>query len=155
MGALARHAALLSASLRMLAMRAASELALATLQDACGAGGNDPGDFADGLYLGARETIDRCCVDPRFDVARLAAIMGCSRAQLYRLFHAREQGIAATIWSARLQRARRMLCARQYLALSIAEVALRSGFLDASTFSRMFRHRYGMSPRDTREAWMR
>jgi AraC-like DNA-binding protein len=151
MRALAAHADELSASQQMVAMRAAADLALAALHDACHACDRLP----DGFYLAARASIDRCCGDARFGVGELAALMGCSRAQLYRLFHAHGQGIAATIWTARLQQARRMLCSRQHLDLSVAEIAWRCGFLDASSFSRMFRHRYGMSPRNTRDAWMR
>jgi AraC-like DNA-binding protein len=155
MRALAALARELSAPQQLIAMRAATDLALATLHDACHAAGSQADGFPEGFYLMARANIDRCCGDAHFGVGELAALMGCSRAQLYRLFHAHGQGIAATIWTSRLQRARHMLCSRRHLHMSIAQIAWDCGFLDASTFSRMFRHRYGMSPRDTRETRMR
>jgi AraC family transcriptional regulator, positive regulator of tynA and feaB len=36
--------------------------------------------------------------------------------------------------------------------LPIAEIGFRCGFLDQSNFSRMFKRRYGVTPRDMREA---
>ena len=44
-----------------------------------------------------------------------------------------------------------MLTASAHLGLLVSDIAFRSGFVDPSTFSRMFRRRYGLTPREARE----
>jgi AraC family transcriptional regulator, positive regulator of tynA and feaB len=136
---------------RVIATNAVAEMALAVLQ-AGRFGAADPDQLGEGLYRAARALIDRACVDPDLSPERIALAVGCSRATLYRLFARRDQSVAAVVWQARLQRAKRMLCSADGIALPVGEVALLNGFADLSTFSRMFKRRYGMTPRDAREA---
>ncbi|MEI9849767.1 MAG: helix-turn-helix transcriptional regulator [Sphingomonas sp.] len=146
MQALAVEAPLLSATEREVAMRAASELALATLSAAPAA---DAERFANGLYAAAIRLIDLHCGDHEFSAAALAAHLGCSRATLYRLFARYEEGVAEAIWTARLERARGLLL--RDASISVTEAAYRSGFLDLSSFARMYRRRFGHSPRELRD----
>jgi AraC-like DNA-binding protein len=82
----------------------------------------------------------------------LAAVsLGCSRASLYRAFVRHGESVAAVIWATRLEQARRMLASSTHLGLNVSEIAFRSGFVDQSTFNRMFKRRYGTTPREARE----
>jgi transcriptional regulator GlxA family with amidase domain len=38
-----------------------------------------------------------------------------------------------------------------HLGLLISEIAVRCGFLEQATFNRMFKRRYGLTPREARE----
>lgn len=103
-----------------------------------------------GLYEAATAMIDQQCSDPELTPAKVAAMLGCSRAALYRLFAQQAEGVAATIWSARLERAEQMLHSPRYTDLLVCDIAFRSGFVDQPTFHRMFKRRYGMTPRAAR-----
>jgi AraC-like DNA-binding protein len=137
---------------RVIATNAAAEMALAVLQagrfDAA-----DPDQFGEGLYRAARAVIDRACPDPDLSPDRIALAVGCSRATLYRLFARRDQSVAAVVWQARLERARRMLCSTESIAMPISDVAMLCGFTDMPTFTRIFKRRYGKTPREARVAW--
>jgi AraC-like DNA-binding protein len=134
---------------RVVATNAAAEMALAILQ-AGRFGAADPDQFGDGLYQAACAVIDRSCTDPDLSPDRIALTVGCSRATLYRLFARRDQSVAAAVWQARLERARRMLCSAKSIAMTISDVAMLSGFTDMPAFTRMFKRRYGKTPREAR-----
>jgi AraC-like DNA-binding protein len=55
----------------------------------------------------------------------------------------------------RLQRAWKMITATAMTAgpLPFSEIAFRSGFVDQSTFNRMFKRRYGITPREARSLY--
>jgi len=106
--------------------------------------------FGSVFFRRARDVIRRHCHEPAFDAERLAAHVGCSRTSLYRLFAAHGTTVARDIWDARLERAHERLVADPADPGSITEIARSCGFVDLAGFSRMFRRRYGMSPRDAR-----
>lgn len=103
------------------------------------------------LLAAARRLIARDCTDPNLSPERLATALGCSRAQLYRAFAEQEDSVATAIWNARLDLAKAMI-SDHLLTRSASEVATRSGFHDASNFSRMFKRRFGVSPGQMRDA---
>ncbi|MGX7707149.1 helix-turn-helix domain-containing protein [Methylobacterium sp. Gmos1] len=92
--------------------------------------------------------VERHLDDPGLSPAGVAAACGVSRASLYRLFGF-EGGIMAYIAGRRLDRAF-MALNRPGDGRSIAQVAFRSGFASETHFSRSFRSRFAMSPRDAR-----
>ena len=134
----------------MIATNAVAEMALAILQ-AGRFGAADAEQFSEGLYCAARSVIDRNCADPGLSPERIALAVGCSRATLYRLFARRDEAVAEVMWQARLERARCMLRSTEGIAVPISDVAVLSGFTDIPTFNRMFKRRYGMSPREVRQ----
>lgn len=69
---------------RALAMRIIGDLTLATLR-AAARGAVSSEQFVTGLHAGAMALIRQHCADPDFSPARLASLLGCSRATLYRL----------------------------------------------------------------------
>ena len=84
----------------------------------------------------------------------MARLVGCSRATLYRVFAASDRSVASLIWAARLERARWLLPLPASHNAPIAELAYRCGFVDPASFSRMFRRRFGLSPREARGGGM-
>ena len=83
-----------------------------------------------------------------FGPARLCRLAGISRSQLYRMFEI-HGGVALSIQRERLAAAHRALSNPADLR-SIAEIAESVGLFDPSSFSRMFRRSYGISPRELR-----
>jgi AraC-like DNA-binding protein len=135
---------------RILALSVAAELALSILQ-AQPSGVVDVQRLATGFYQAAKILIDRKCTNPALTPLHVARELGCSRAALYRAFAEHGASIAATIWSARVECARRMLISVDYSDMLIGEVAFQCGFPEHSGFDRMFRKRYGITPREMRE----
>lgn len=150
MQALAREARFLTPAQQQVALQVTADLALATLQASALSRNSNMAPYTTGLYAAACQTIRQHCTDFSFDVDRLATMMGCSRASLYRMFRDQNRSVAAEIWDARLQCAHNMLKSQRCNKLTISEIARRAGFLDQSTFSKMFKKRYGLSPRDLR-----
>lgn len=87
--------------------------------------------------------------NPRLEVAGLARALGVSRTRLYEAF-AERGGIAAAIRDARLDRARLRLKEPADRHRTMEEVARGCGFEDYPTFTRAFRRRFGLSPREWR-----
>ncbi|MGE0578862.1 MAG: helix-turn-helix transcriptional regulator [Reyranella sp.] len=137
---------------RAAAAKAAKDMALAILQAGHAGSVADPERFADGFHRAALRLIDRECGDPDLTPEHVACALGCSRATLYRAFAANGESVAATIWQARLQRAHRMLSSSEGIGLPIFEIAALSGFREMPSFTRLFRRRYGTTPREAREA---
>lgn len=134
---------------RVVVISACVEMALTALQTTR-EGAADAQRFAGGFYQAARTLIERDCSDPQLDPAAVAAALGCSRATLYRLFAREGESIAAQIWHARLQRARRLIASGRFATQPLAEIAFLAGFTDQAGFNRMFKRHYGLTPGEAR-----
>ncbi|NKC48705.1 helix-turn-helix transcriptional regulator [Ochrobactrum anthropi ATCC 49188] len=73
-----------------------------------------------------------------------------SRSRLYRTFDT-EGGIATIIREKRLDHAYRILVGECGRHVSFKEIAYRCGFHDGAQFTRAFKTRFGMSPKEARE----
>jgi AraC-like DNA-binding protein len=140
----------LSPAERIAAVAAAVDMALAALAVQRTGKAGVAGD-GDAIYHAARALIDRDCANPELTPDLAAVSLGCSRASLYRAFVRHGESVAAVIWATRLEHARRMLASSTHLGLNVSEIAFRSGFVDQSTFNRMFKRCYGTTPREARE----
>lgn len=109
--------------------------------------GEPPSDAA---YQSALQLIEQLCPTPKLSPRGIAQRLGCSRATLYRLFAAHGETVAGVVWSARLHKAWRLLTDGQHPLMPLSEIAQLCGFTDQSTFSRMFKRRYGISPRQAK-----
>jgi len=89
--------------------------------------------------------------DPDLSPAKLADELGISKRYLQSLLAASGTSFIKELNALRLVRASEMLLDGGDRDLSIGEVAFRCGFLDAGYFSRLFRKRFGMSPKVWRE----
>ena len=86
--------------------------------------------------------------NPELDVARIADAVGLSPRYVHRLFADEPLQLMRWIWNERLERCFQVLADRACAGASVSAVAYAWGFNDASHFSRSFRKRYGISPRD-------
>jgi AraC-like DNA-binding protein len=102
------------------------------------------------LFVRIMEYVKLHIREPDLDAGRIAAAHHISVRQLYRVLAA--EGVSLGDWI----RLRRLEGAHRDLALAfqqdpISAVARRWGFTDASSFARMFRTTYGVSPSEWRE----
>jgi len=81
---------------------------------------------------------------PDFDVSKLATELGMSRMQLYRKFKSIcDQSVNDFIRTIRIKRAAQFLIQGE---LNISEIAIKTGFQNASYFSKCFEEEFGVLP---------
>ena len=88
--------------------------------------------------------------DPALDVAGIAHQCGLSRSALYRLFATAGETPQAWLVGQRLERAFKILSDPGKTGSNISATCYALGFNDPANFSRLFRHRFGASPREVR-----
>ena len=89
-------------------------------------------------------------VDPGLGIESIARALNCSKRALHKSFEREGHSLRDYIWDRRLQRALGELEGERHAGGSITDIAFASGFSSAAHFSRMFRARYGSSPREWR-----
>lgn len=96
--------------------------------------------------------IDRNLENPDLSPSTIAAQKGITVRHLHRLFASSDTTVANWIQCRRLERCRQELAAPKSAGTNITAIAFRWGFSDSSTFSTVFKRKYGMSPRKYRAA---
>jgi AraC-like DNA-binding protein len=129
---------------RALGTMLAGELAeLASRRDVAPAAGPDPFGAAPDELQRVLAYVENHLAD-RLTVTVLAEVGGCSGATLSRRFVAHfRRSPMEWVLEQRIERARGLLRATP---LTVAQIAHRSGFVDANYFSRVFRERTGQPP---------
>ena len=102
------------------------------------------GALDDALYVTACRQLALRLDDPLLTAAHVAAVLGCSRAHLYRLFTARDETVAGRLHRLRMQRAAALLVRHPHSAVGM--VALACGYTDLSAFGKAFRRAHGAAP---------
>ena len=97
------------------------------------------------------QTIERRLDDPDLTPARVAEAEGISERYLQKLFEGTGSSFTHYLRERRLQRTSADLSNPAEAHHSISEIAFRNGFNDSAHFSRAFRHRFGLSPREFRQ----
>jgi acetamidase/formamidase/AraC-like DNA-binding protein len=97
------------------------------------------------------QTIERRLDDPELAPARVAQAEGISERYLQKLFEGVGDNFTHYARERRLQRAWADLSNPAEAHRSISEIAYRYGFGDSAHFSRTFRHRFGLPPREFRQ----
>ncbi|MGB3500395.1 MAG: AraC family transcriptional regulator [Mesorhizobium sp.] len=135
----------LSADAAAVAVRAARDLALASLNSA---GSQDntmlSGQDDHAIFIAAQRFISLHLSETNLTAERIAMALDCSRAHLYRVFAGRGEPIGQVIRTARLDRAARVIAANP--GWPIDRVAALCGFANVSAFIRMFRRHQGITP---------
>jgi len=105
------------------------------------------------LRARVKQHVQSQLADPDLSLDRIAEQMRCSKRYLHRIFE--EEGITLEryIWHSRLDRCKAELEApgdsgTELAGRSIAEIAFRWGFSSTAHFSRVFKSRFGLTPRD-------
>jgi len=88
--------------------------------------------------------------DHRMNARSVAEAVELSTRYVYELFEDEPQPLMKWVWTQRLERCRADLAAPALRTRTIGEIAYQWGFNDLAHFSRAFRQRYGMSPRQFR-----
>jgi AraC-like DNA-binding protein len=96
------------------------------------------------------EQIEANLWDPELSLARVARETGFSLRYLHKVFLASGQTISQFIRERRLTRCYEDLLDPSSQHLLIGQISARWGFVDAGHFSRVFKQRYGQSPRQLR-----
>ena len=90
--------------------------------------------------------------DPALSVAGIGAALRLSPGHLHRLFQSEPMPLAHYIWALRLEGCHRDLADPRLTRRSVSDIAFGWGFNDAAHFSRAFRERFGLAPREWRVA---
>lgn len=126
---------------------AAVDLLAAALVGCAGAPAWPAGDS---VMLAAQRCIEDRLADPLLNPTEVARAAHVSLRQLQKLFERRGTTITAWIRGRRLERCWHDLGDPRLAHRPVAAVAASWGFPDAAQFSRAFRSRYGVAPRDHR-----
>lgn len=89
--------------------------------------------------------------DPELGVVSIATALGLSTRHVHTLMEATGKTLSRYILEQRLEQSMKALGNPMLAHLTITEIALQWGFNDMSHFSRVFRSRYGESPRAWRQ----
>jgi AraC-like DNA-binding protein len=107
--------------------------------------------FHNTLQLRIMEYIRLHLREPELSASQIAAAHHVSVRQLYKILAAHGIVLGEWIRTHRLEECRKEIGSAANSAIPIASVARRWGFTDPSSFARMFRTRYDMSPREWRD----
>src|SRR5262249_7384964 len=97
------------------------------------------------------QTIERKLDDAELTLVRVAQSEGISERYLQKLFEGAGDNFTHYVRERRLQRAWSDLASPAEAHHTISEIAYRYGFADSAHFSRTFRARFGLSPREFRQ----
>jgi AraC-like DNA-binding protein len=98
--------------------------------------------------LQAKRFISQNIGNVELSVSLVASAVGTSGAHLHRLFRADGRSLMLYVLYQRLEFAAQLLTKRPERRIHIKEVAYRCGFTSHAHFSRAFRRRFGVSPKD-------
>jgi AraC-like DNA-binding protein len=98
------------------------------------------------------QTIETMLADPELTLEQVAEADGISARSLQKLFAVAGQNFSTYLRHRRLERCRLDLTSPMFADLSISEICFRWGFNGSAHFSRAFKDRYGVSPRDYRKS---
>lgn len=98
------------------------------------------------------QSIEMRLSDPDLSIHQIASEHGISPRYLQKLFESYGESFGQFVKLRRLERCRLDLGSPLHAQRSISEILYQWGFNDSASFSRAFRERYGMSPREYRKA---
>jgi acetamidase/formamidase/AraC-like DNA-binding protein len=97
------------------------------------------------------QSIEMRLSDPDLGIHQIAAEHGIKARYLQKLFESYGESFGQFVKLRRLERCRLDLGSPLHAQRSISEILFQWGFNDSASFSRAFRERYGMSPREYRK----
>lgn len=106
----------------------------------------------DVMRMRVKQFVANNLIDPELSIEGIARELSCSKRYLHRLFEDEGVTLDRYIWNARLERCRDALAGRRERHGGIARIAFAWGFNSNAHFCRMFKSRFGVSPRDYQAA---
>ena len=88
--------------------------------------------------------------DPELSLAKVAQSLGISPRYLQRVLETSGTSFTAHVTELRLKHAFTLLTAENLIDFRICDIALQAGFSDISYFNRLFRSRFGDTPKSVR-----
>jgi AraC-like DNA-binding protein len=101
-------------------------------------------------FYRAKAILDARLADPELDMAQVASLIGVSTRYLRSLFSEIGLSFRSYIHNQRLERCSNALSDPRFNTKTITEIAFMNGFDNPAYFSRSFREKFGVSPRDFR-----
>jgi AraC-like DNA-binding protein len=111
-------------------------------------------DMRESRRLAILAFIDRHLGDPALDVARIGREFSISNRTIHKLFEGESLTVVRAIWDRRLEQCRKEMVDPAMMARSITEIAHYWAFSDSQHFSRAFKQRFGITPRDYRNLFI-
>lgn len=102
-----------------------------------------------------KEMVERNVHDPDLTPATVAAELKLSARYINQLLEAEGTSLSRYIWSRRLDRCAEQLRDPALRARGVSQIAMDNGFNDLSHFSKAFRLKFGLAPRDYRNGQAR
>ncbi len=102
------------------------------------------------VFLRCLDAIRKRLTEPELTPNDIARDLRISLRRLQEIFQENQTTVSDCIWDLRLEFARTLLCESQYQDISITSLAFRAGFNDPAHFSRRFKQKFKMTPRDYR-----
>jgi len=90
--------------------------------------------------------------DPELNIGKIANRLGLTASTVHRAWEGEADSLTNWIWSMRLQGAEQDLRRLAYHHKTITEIAYHWGFSSSAHFSRAFRQRFGVPPKEARES---
>jgi AraC-like DNA-binding protein len=109
-------------------------------------------DACSSHFQRARAFIEAHLDDSELRPSQIAAALRISVGHLHAVTRSRGTSVTKLISTLRLERARQALIDPRLRDQTIARIAIDRGFVDAAHFSRRFKARFGMTPRQCRSA---
>lgn len=109
-----------------------------------------PSSVVGNRYAKARRFIEQHLRDPELGPQKIARSLNVSSRYLRMIFAGEKDSVSAYILRRRLEEVAHQLSDARWRGRSICEIAFDWGFNSAPHFSRSFRERYSMSPREYR-----
>lgn len=127
-----------------------AELLLTLVREPLGGSGEGTTTTKTALLHRIYQTIEHRLGDPDLSPARVAQAEGISERYLQKLFECTGDNFSRYVRERRLQCTRSKLSDPLNIHVLVSEIAFSCGFNDAAHFSRAFRERFGVSPRQFR-----
>jgi len=124
----------------------------ALLKGACALPPPTPSEPVSERLRAVHRFIERNLHRQDLSVSDIALGANISRASLYRLFDTQARSVHGTLREQRLQKGLSYLEESRCTGLSIGAIAHACGFSDQAVFSKLFRQRFGVTPRQARSA---
>ncbi len=102
-----------------------------------------------------KDFLERHLANPNLDTSMVVSGTGLSARYINELFSDEDTSLMRYIWQKRLERCHQYLTSPLHMGKRISEIAMQWGFNDFSHFSRAYKQKYDVSPKNARDSYRR